>query len=310
MKYREASFAIFGLGAGAASFVRNGFTPGFRVAASAVLQPLNSYTRFPEYHFLDREIAALLSDRPSPSVLPRLLDIGSPKLFGFHLARRYPVTVVLTDISPLNIEPYKKMWTALRSGARGRVVFETRDARRLTDPDDAYDAVYAMSVLEHIEGTAGDTASVEEMIRVTKPGGLLAFSVPFGPVYQEQTIRGIAHAVERTERDTLHFFQRIYDPVQFERRLRRPLLGRIDFERVRTIDRRPSALLRGCHFLRGHLPESILTGLGFLNPFLSLALNRDRAGVVLPEIASYGPIHRFGDIFADLVYAGRKAPKA
>lgn len=309
MKYREASFALFGLGAGAASFVHNGFTPGFRVAASAVLQPLNSYTRFPEYHFLDREIAALHSSRPGASVSLRVLDIGSPKLFGFYLAKKYPIDLLLTDISPLNIEPYKKMWAALRPGARGRISFKIRDARRLTDPDDSFDAVYAMSVLEHIEGAEGDTAAAAEMIRVTRPGGLVAFSVPFGPTYQEQDIRGVAHAVERTGRDRFHFFQRIYDPAQFEKRLHRPLSAGIDQERIRTVDRRPSALLRGCHFLRGNLPESLLTGLGFLNPILSWALNRDRPGLVPPEIAAYGPVHRFGDIFGDLVFAGRKAPR-
>jgi len=306
MKYREAAFARFGLAAGAASFVLNGFTPGFRVAASAVLQPINSYTRFPEYYFLEREIAARLRDRSSDQAPLRLLDVGSPKLFGFYLARRYPVDLLMTDISPLNIDPYRKIWAALQSRARGRVSFGIRDARRLIEPDGTYDIGYAMSVLEHIEGESGDAAAVGEMLRVLKPGGRLIFSVPFGPVFQEQTIRGVAHAVERTGRDALYFFQRIYDPAHFESRLLRPLRDRVDQTDVRTVDRRPSALLRAYHFFRGNLPESLMTALGFLNPFMSLALNRDHPGIVSPAYAAYGPVHCFGDIFADLIFAARK----
>ena len=306
MKYQEAAFACFGLGAGIASFLRNGFTPGFRLASSAVLQPLNSYTRFPEYHFMDREIAARIRAGSADRGPLRVLDIGSPKLFGFSLARRYPVDLYLTDISPLNVDPYRRMWAPLQAAAPGRISFGIRDARRLPEPDGTYDIAYAMSVLEHIEGESGDGEAVVEMLRVIKPGGLLVFSVPFGPRFQEQSIRGIAHAVERTERNDLHFFQRIYDPDRLEARLLRSLRGRIDEERVRTVDRRPSPLLRAYHFLRGNLPEAFLTALGFLNPVMSLALNRDRAGIVPPQCAAYGPVHRFGDIFADVIFAARK----
>ncbi len=307
MRYREAVFAGFGFRAGAAGFLRNGFTPGFRAAASALLQPVNSYTRFPEYHFFERAIAAFLATRPSGGTPPRVLDIGSPKLFGFYLARRHPVDLLLTDISPLALDPYEKAWEAIRRGARGRVSFGIRDARRLPDRDRTFDVVYAMSVLEHIEGGEGDSAAAGEMVRVLKPGGLLVFSVPFGPGYREQAIRGLAHAVERTRKGDLHFFQRIYDAERFENRLRRPLGGRIEHEKIRTIDRRPSDFLQGYHFFRGHLPEWLAAVLGPLNPAASAAFNRDHPGLVEPAVTAYGPVHRFGDIYADAVLSARKA---
>jgi len=307
VRYREAVFAGFGFRAGAAGFLRNGFTPGFRAAASALLQPVNSYTRFPEYHFFERAIAAFLATRPSGGTPPRVLDIGSPKLFGFYLARRHPVDLLLTDISPLALDPYEKAWEAIRRGARGRVSFGIRDARRLPDRDRTFDVVYAMSVLEHIEGGEGDSAAAGEMVRVLKPGGLLVFSVPFGPGYREQAIRGLAHAVERTRKGDLHFFQRIYDAERFENRLRRPLGGRIEHEKIRTIDRRPSDFLQGYHFFRGHLPEWLAAVLGPLNPAASAAFNRDHPGLVEPAVTAYGPVHRFGDIYADAVLSARKA---
>jgi SAM-dependent methyltransferase len=296
MKYREGGYYRFGLRAGLWSFVQNGFKPGFRIAASAVLQPINSYTRFPEYDFMEREVSGRAADR-SPGLPPlRVLDIGSPKLFGFVLARRYGIDLTLSDINPRNLEPYIPMWNPLQRGARGRARFEIRDARRLPDPDGSYDVVYAMSVLEHIEGPRGDADAVGEMVRVLKPGGRLIVSVPFGPVFQEQ----------RAGREDLLFFQRIYDPYSIEKRLREPGRGLVDGESFRTVDRRPSFLLRTFHALRGGLPESVMTLLGFLNPLASAALNRDRPGIHEPRIIDYGRSHRFGDIYADLIYTARK----
>lgn len=311
MKYQESAFFRFGLQAGAASFFRNGFTPGFREAASAILQPVNSYTRFPEYHFMERAVAAVARNRDQDHGPLRVLDVGSPKLFGFFLARRYDIDLLMTDISPLNIDPGLKMWAPLRPRARGRARFEIRDARRLSDPEETYDIVYAMSVLEYVEGDGGDTAAVGEMVRVLKPGGLIMFSVPFGPLFRDQMIRGVAHSVQRTRRNTVFFFQRIYDRIRVEGWLLRPLRGRIDRENVWTIDRRPSRLLRSYHLLRGSLPESVMTTLGFLNPIMSAALNRHRPGVVDPEVTAYGATHHFGDIYGDLIYiAHKKAEKS
>jgi SAM-dependent methyltransferase len=296
MKYREGAYYRFGLLAGLSSFVRNGFAPGFRIASSAVLQPINSYTRFPEYYFMEREVAALAEGRSADRPPLQVLDIGSPKLFGFILARRYGIDLTMTDISPSNLDPYIPMWNPLRRRARGRVRFEIRDARRLSDPDGSYDFVYAMSVLEHVEGPEGDAAAVREMVRVLKPGGRLALSVPFGPVFQEQ----------KTPRGDFRFFQRIYDPHSIEKLLREPLRDLVDEESFRTIDRRPSFALRAYHGLRGSLPESLMTALGFLNPLAGAAFNRDRRGMLEPRIVAYGRVHRFGDIYGDLIFTARK----
>ena len=255
---------------------------------------------------MEQAVSAMIRNRDREQGPLRVLDLGSPKLFGFYLARHYDVDLLMTDISPLNIDPGLKMWAPLRPRARGRARFEIRDARCLSDSGGTYDIVYAMSVLEHVEGDGGDAAAVGEMLRVLKPGGLLMFSVPFGPLFREQMIRGVAHSVQRTRRDNLFFFQRIYDRTRVENRLLRPLRGRIDRENIWTIDRRPSRLLQSYHALRGSLPESVMTALGFLNPIMSAALNRHRPGVVEPEATTYGTLHHFGDIYGDLIFIAHK----
>jgi len=84
------------------------------------------------------------------------------------------------------------------------------------------------------------------------------------------------------------------------------LQGLIEGENLRTINRRPSFALQAYHRLRGGLPESLMTALGVLNPLASAAFNRDRRGMAAPGISSYGRIHRFGDIYGDLIFTARK----
>ena len=304
MRYREASFYGFGLKSGLRSFLRNGFRPGFRVASSAVFQPVTSYTRFPEFHFIEGRIAALSREAAGPP--PSVLDLGSPKLLGLYLAYHRRLDVWMTDLDESNVEPYALVWKAIARGAKGTARFEPLDARRIALPDGRFEAVFSLSVLEHVEGPGQDGRAVEEMVRVLKPGGWLLLSVPFGPRAEEQWARGIAHAGRRTRPSEIHFFQRIYDRALFETRILGPLSGLTEEAEVVTAYRRPTAALRVAHFFRGSLPEGVVAAAGALNPLLSLVLNRHRRGFVQDVPARFGRSHRFGDIFADLIVAARK----
>jgi SAM-dependent methyltransferase len=222
------------------------------------------------------------------------------------MAYRHPVEVRMTDLDAANVEPYALIWGAIKRSARGTASFGTLDVRRLALPDRSSDVVYALSVLEHVEGKGQDAAAAAEMARVLKPGGLLLLTVPFGPRYEEQWIQGIAHAGRRTRRSDLSFFQRIYDRPRFENLILGPLrIEAEDFEII-TVYRRASGILWIVHALRAGLPESVLTALGAANPLLSLALNRHLGGVRDAVPARYGRLHRFGDIYADLIVAARK----
>lgn len=303
--YREFAYYAFGLKTGARSFLRNGFGAGFRATASSLLQPINSYTRFPEYYFLEEAVAGLVRDGHGRRL--EVLDVGSPKLAAFFLASRYNLRLRATDISPLNVEPYELMWESIRRKARGVIEFETQDGRRLTYADGTFDLAYAMSVLEHIEGDGGDFAAVGEMLRVLKPGGRLILSVPFGPKYTGQNIPGVVHSVERVRASGLFFFQRIYDKRRIESNILDAARGGGEIQKIVTIFRRASPIASAVHKIRG-LPESIVTALGFLNPVISRALNRHTEGLNDDFRSAYGPIHSFGDIFGDVVITIAKSP--
>lgn len=307
--YREFAYYAFGLKTGARNFLRSGFGAGFRATASSLLQPVNSYTRFPEYYFLEEAVSTMVRKRRAAGgARIDVLDVGSPKLAGLYLAARYPVRLTATDISPLAVAPYERMWRAAGKKSRGEIEFELRDARRLADPDAAYDLAYALSVLEHVEGPEADTAAAAEMLRVLKPGGTIVLSVPYGPRYVEQTIAGVAHAVERVRLDERFFFQRIYDRPHIEKNFIEPLSAAADVRKIVTVRRRESWTAAAASALRGGLPESLMTSLGFLNPFLSRMINRHDEGLAGNPAGAYGPVHSFGDVYGDVILVFDKRP--
>jgi len=202
----------------------------------------------------------------------------------------------MTDVSRMNLDEYQIMAERLKPKAKGRFHFAVQDARSLDYEDAAFDIVYSMSVIEHVEGERGDSQSVLEMVRVLKPGGLLLISVPFGKRYIEQQRRGFAHAVERTTDQSLYFFQRIYDQAAVESRIV-PALEGLRVRSQWTIWREKELPVRMFRML-GENAQGLL---GFLNPLLSSWCNRCAGGIVPDIPGCYGETHSSNDFYGDLV---------
>jgi ubiquinone/menaquinone biosynthesis C-methylase UbiE len=96
-----------------------------------------------------------------------LLDVGcGPGTITADLARRVPGgSVVGVDVPP------DLMATAQRERGGGNLRFEVGDVYSLRFESNSFDVVYAHQVLQHL----GDpVAALREMLRVLKPGGLVA----------------------------------------------------------------------------------------------------------------------------------------
>lgn len=295
--FGELRFYSFGLRAGLSNLRRNGFRLGLKKTVGKITQPINSYTRFPEYFFMETAIRQYLLDRRHPA---KILDVGSPKCFGLYLANSMEVSVVMTDISRLNIDEYKLMWDALRRKSKGNALFCLQDARALKFPSDHFDVVYSMSVLEHVEGEGGDTSALGEMIRILKPGGLLLLSVPFGNRYVEQWRRGLAAASDYRRDNKMYFFQRIYDAPMLEKRINQSLKGMHISGRWTIWRVRQSLALS---FAR--LGE-IGALFGFASPWLSRCINRATDDLLEDIPCSYEQSHSRRDIYGDVVIAALK----
>ena len=302
--FRESRYYRFGLLAGWRNLRRNGFSLGVKKTLGKLLQPVNFFSRFPEYACFEQALRPVL-DRPGSVVL----DIGSPKLFGLFLAWTYPVTVVVSDICVEYVREYRKIWRTLASEARGKAVFVVLDGRSLPLAAGAVQAVYAMSVIEHIHGERPEREMVAEMARVLQPDGLCLLSVPYGERWQEQKSDCRVYGCTPAVRGDWFFFQRIYDRGSFSRDILEPAEKVCETSLVCTIVRRPGFGL-GLHRLLCRLFSVYgMALLGFLNPLWSRRLNRIVPGLVEKPFSRYGEVRHPADVYGDAVWVGaRRGP--
>ena len=109
----------------------------------------------------------------------RVLDVGSG--FGRHVyecARRGANVVALDYAADEVIDTRNTLAAMVTAGeiTADRLIGVLRgDARRLPFPDATFDVVITSEVLEHIQD---DVSAIAEMVRVLKPGGRFAATVP------------------------------------------------------------------------------------------------------------------------------------
>lgn len=109
----------------------------------------------------------------------RVLDVGAG--FGRHVyecARRGARVVALDYAADEVVQTRDTLAAMVTAGeiTGDRLVGVLRgDARRLPFADDSFDVVITSEVLEHIQD---DVAAIAEMVRVLKPGGRFAGTVP------------------------------------------------------------------------------------------------------------------------------------
>ena len=300
LRFDEFRFYTFGLRTGLANLIHNGTRLGLKKTVGKITQPINSYTRFPEYSLMHRSIRRFIDSNQHPERV-KVLDVGSPKCFGLYLASTTPVDLEMTDISPLNIDEYKVMWKAIQKGAKGKASFAIEDARKLRYTPEHFDLVYSMSVVEHVEGETGDSEAIREMVRVLKPGGLLLLSVPFGAQYVEQMRIGFAHAIEQPRDQKISFFQRIYDRSALDLRIL-PALREFDAQFYWTVWRENTLPVR----IFTSFGQNAQGALGFVNPWISRWANRCGSGIVNDVHGKYSQLHSPRDVYGDFVVVARK----
>ena len=127
-----------------------------------------------------------LSARPGS----RVLNAGAGQGTFSTLLEDRGFVVTSIDTSPEAIE-------LLRRRVRSEVV--EADVTELPFADDSYDAAVLGEVLEHVPD---DTRALREVVRVTRPGGVVAISVPANPAYFGPSDEWAGH-VRRYTRDAL-----------------------------------------------------------------------------------------------------------
>lgn len=150
-----------------------------------------------------------------------VLDIGSPKLLSLYLAERVGARVIATDIDSYFINNHLFLRDR-RHIPSDRLEVGVEDGRRLSYPDQSFDIVYAISVVEHIPGD-GDQDCLREMARVLRPGGRALITVPFAKQARDEYLNDFywKSASVKTA-DERVFYQRRYDEHTIWHRLVEP----------------------------------------------------------------------------------------
>ena len=144
---------------------------------------------------------------------PRVLDASSPKLLSLMLSSKTSGEVHATD---LDDEKIVTRWERLaRAIGLKNYVVKYEDARRMSYPDESFDLVYSISVIEHIPGD-GDSKALAEFRRVLKPEGVLVVEVPYRrrreELFAEYDSKGAPLAQPQ-------FYERHYDAEWLKERL-------------------------------------------------------------------------------------------
>ena len=169
------------------------------------------YSRAVEY-----PLAARLAQLSSGG---RLLDVGAGRQAEFAdlLARRGAKVTAIDAREDVGADANRSLG----------IDFRRCDARELPFDDESFDAVTAISTIEHIP--EGDDRAMAELGRVLAPGGRLVVSVPYNPLKSADVyLRGEVYG--RTG-DRV-FFEHVYDDDELERRIVEPA-GLPVVERVR-----------------------------------------------------------------------------
>ena len=134
--------------------------------------PLHNWSRVWEYPYVFHHLKAWRS-RFTETDLPRVADVGSGVTFFPFAVARLGYHVTCTDMDPVCGRDLPRAAERVDQ-APGKLAFRLADGLTLPFDDVEMDAVYCISVLEHIPAFEDILA---EIARVLKPGGLFVLTV-------------------------------------------------------------------------------------------------------------------------------------
>ncbi len=169
-----------------------------------------SIVRYFEYDFALKNITKYsLSNK-------RALDISSPYLLGFYcnLNLNIDYTYLNPDANDFNlVKKYSK-----KILNKHNFKAETGDATKLSYPDESFDLVISISVIEHIDND-GDIIAIKEMMRVLKKNGILILTFPVSKSFEIEYTDNDTYGLNVSKANNKFFFQRLYDESSIKERL-------------------------------------------------------------------------------------------
>lgn len=127
-------------------------------------------------HWWNRDFLQLIAKRWNLDAVRDVLDVGcGVGHWGMLLASVMPEHVRVTGIDRETIWVEQATARALARGLAKRFAYQQGEAQRLPFPDDSFDLTTCQTVLIHLPDPS---AAIAEMLRVTRPGGLVMVAEP------------------------------------------------------------------------------------------------------------------------------------
>lgn len=127
-------------------------------------------------HWWNLDFLRLMAKRWKLDAVRDVLDVGcGVGHWGMLLASVMPEHVRVTGIDRESRWVDEASGRARARGLEGRFSYRQGEAQRLPFPDDSFDLTTCQTVLIHL---ADPSAAIAEMMRVTRPGGLVAVAEP------------------------------------------------------------------------------------------------------------------------------------
>lgn len=194
-------FAIFGFNIGLKLLYKGKLVPRL------LLNPV-SIVRYFEFDFVNKNFQ--LHDGI------KILDISSPYLFGFFQISKSNIiyNYINPDVSDLaNVNSLSK-----KINKNLNYTTHQMNALKLTFPDEYFDRIISISVIEHIHDD-GDSAAIKEIWRVLKPEGLFILTLPVKKEFEIEYRDRDEYNLNFGKKFDKYFFQRIYDNQKIHERL-------------------------------------------------------------------------------------------
>lgn len=188
------------------------FRMGQAGARSLLLAPV-SITRYFEFDFAWRALAG------NPGCRHRCLDVSSPFLFSMFVVRRFPeVQVRMLNPDARDSQHVRRVverlrWPGIECAQAG--------VEELDRENGTYDAIWSLSVVEHVAGAGGDDRdAVRRMWTALRPGGRLILTVPTDKrAWDEYRDNDPYGTQPKSGTNGAYFFQRFYDEAAIRSRL-------------------------------------------------------------------------------------------
>ena len=134
--------------------------------------PLHNWSRQWEYPYVYYHLRRLRDERTEP-IPARVIDLGSGVTFFPFALAKLGFDVICSDIDPVCEKDLNRAIPCVEHSP-GRVSFRLSTGGLLPFADREADAIYCISVLEHVSSFE---VTVREMARILKSGGLMFLTV-------------------------------------------------------------------------------------------------------------------------------------